>query len=118
MGVIQRPHWHLMRNQSFWVLGSVRSQDRNLKELTEGHTRSGACGLTNWVAIVGYHTKVFNANFSLRKWQETMWVMAACNILNMSLGERDAQNSWNVIGLAFELGLDDSFQLGSHLHKN
>ncbi|WZY99692.1 hypothetical protein YC2023_072021 [Brassica napus] len=29
--------WHLMRNQSFWVLGGVWSQGCNLKELTEGH---------------------------------------------------------------------------------
>ena len=28
---------HLMRNQSFWVLGRVWSQGWNLKELTEGH---------------------------------------------------------------------------------
>jgi len=30
---------------SLWVLGGVWSQGWNLKELTEGHTRSGACGL-------------------------------------------------------------------------
>ena len=32
-----RPHLHLRRNQSVWVLGGVWSQGWNLKELTEGH---------------------------------------------------------------------------------
>jgi len=31
--------------KSFQVLGGVWSQDWNLKELTEEHTRSGLCGL-------------------------------------------------------------------------
>ena len=36
---------HRMWKQSLWVPGGVWSQGWNLKELTEGHTRSGACGL-------------------------------------------------------------------------
>ena len=35
---------HPPGNQSDWVPGGVWLQNRNLKELTEGHTRSGACG--------------------------------------------------------------------------
>ncbi len=45
VNVAFRLHSHCMRNQRFWVPGGVWSQGWNLKELTEGHTRSGACGL-------------------------------------------------------------------------
>ena len=42
---IKKSRQHRMRNQSLWVPGGVWSQGWNLKELTEGHTRGGACGL-------------------------------------------------------------------------
>lgn len=35
-------------NHSSWALGELRPQGWNLKELTEGHTRGGACGLI-WI---------------------------------------------------------------------
>ena len=38
----------LRRNHSSWALGELRPQGWNLKELTEGHTRGGACGLI-WI---------------------------------------------------------------------
>ena len=38
----------LRRNHSSWALGELRPQGWNLKELTEGHTWGGACGLI-WI---------------------------------------------------------------------
>ncbi len=43
--LIKEGSQHRMWKQSLWVPGGVWSQGWNLKELTEGHTRVGACGL-------------------------------------------------------------------------